>query len=75
MKFKTIICPECGEVADGTLEQVPGIALINFNQDGEGEYSGETKILWEGQQTEPVDDNTKVTLICAQGHEWTTEVL
>ena len=59
----------------GTVERIPGVALMHKDPTAEWEYSGETKVFWDGQATEPIDQTGKATLICDKGHEWTTEVL
>jgi hypothetical protein len=69
MRFTPWNCPECGEPAAGTVETVPGLALLVFDDDGQAEYEGETKIDWNGQQTRR-DESGKVTLECRHGHRW-----
>jgi len=71
MKFETPLCPQCGEAARGTLETVPGVALVDMEKDGEAAYTGETKIFWDDQTTQETDG--KAWLICPQGHAWQTE--
>ena len=74
MKFKPARCPECGELAKGTAETVPGIALLDFDDDGNADYSGETKVLWDSQET-VCDEDGRVTLVCPDGHDWQAEML
>ena len=62
-------CPECDQPAKGTLETIPGIALLLFDEYGDAEYLGETDVCWDGQ-TAVRDQEGRVTLICADGHEW-----
>jgi hypothetical protein len=69
MRFTPWRCPECSEPAAGTLEIVPGLALLVFGDDGHAEYEGETKLDWNGQTT-CRDDSGKVVLECPQGHQW-----
>lgn len=75
MKFTPCNCLECGEPLMGTVETVPGVALMDQDQDEDGhfEYSGETKIFWEGQTTDVLDDG-KWLVQCENGHEWAAEV-
>jgi hypothetical protein len=69
MKFDVPRCPVCDELAKGTLESVPGMALLMFNEQGEAEYLGETEIFWNDQVTR-FDRRGRVTLLCTNGHEW-----
>ena len=66
-------CPECDQPAKGTLETIPGIALLLFDEDGSAEYFGQTDVCWDGQVTIRAGDG-RVTLICADGHEWLASV-
>ncbi|MHC4405167.1 MAG: hypothetical protein ACYTG0_36440 [Planctomycetota bacterium] len=69
MRFKPWKCPECGQQAKGTLETIPGIALLLFDEDGNAQYAGETAICWDGQAT-VCDEYGRVTLDCPDGHAW-----
>jgi hypothetical protein len=69
MQVDPSVCPECGGRAIGTAEIVPGVALFCEAADGEVEYTGETKMYWDGQTTERADDG-RVTVCCANDHEW-----
>lgn len=69
MRFEPSKCPECGQRAKGTLETIPGIALLEFDEDCDADYQGETKVWWDGQQTARSDDG-RVRLVCPDGHEW-----
>jgi hypothetical protein len=69
MKFDVPRCPVCNELAKGTLESVPGMALLIFKQEGEAEYLGETEIFWKDQVTR-FDRKGRVTLLCTNGHQW-----
>ena len=73
MIFEIPQCPECGEDITGTLENVPGTALIFRNEDGEYEYEGETKMFWDGLETIE-DEAVRVPAVCAAGHEWQTKM-
>jgi len=66
-------CPECDQPAKGTLETIPGIALLLFDEDGNAEYFGQTDVCWDGQTTVR-DDRDRVRLICADGHEWLASI-
>ena len=69
MKFDVPRCSVCGETAIGTLESVPGLALLVFDQRGDAEYAGETRLDWNGQTT-VCDGDGQVTLECPNGHQW-----
>ena len=65
-------CPRCGQPAAGTLETIPGLALLMFDDDGQAEYSGETRVLWNGQETD-WDEFGRAILECSNGHAWPAE--
>jgi hypothetical protein len=69
MQFTPWKCPECGEPAEGTVETVPGLALLVFDDTGQAEYEGNTKIHWNGQKT-CRDESGNVILECPDGHQW-----
>jgi hypothetical protein len=69
MKFDVPRCPVCDELAKGTLESLPGMALLIFKQEGEAEYLGETEIFWNDQVTR-FDRKGRVTLLCTNDHRW-----
>ena len=69
MRFTPWKCPTCGQSAAGTLETVPGLALLVFDDDGQAEYEGETKIDWNGQKT-CQDKSGRTILECLSGHQW-----
>jgi hypothetical protein len=70
MKFDPLRCPECGEVADGTVDTVPGRALFTQpDERGHVDWFGETKMFWDGQTTE-MGPNGEHTLECTNGHQW-----
>lgn len=69
MRFTPWKCPECGQPAKGTLETVPGLALLTFDDDGKAEYDGETKIDWDGQESQQ-DECGRSLLECHAGHQW-----
>ena len=67
-------CPECGELARGTLEAVQGVALVHADPEtGKPLYAGETDIDWDSQQT--VERAGKLVWNCACGHEWPADVV
>ena len=51
------------------MEAIPGIARLFFDEDGSAEYLGGTDVCWDGQLTIR-DEQGRVILICADGHEW-----
>ena len=67
-------CPECGEPARGTLEEVQGVALVMADpQTGKPLYAGETDIDWDSQQT--VQREGKPVWVCASGHDWPADAI
>lgn len=78
MRFNPWKCPECGKPAAGTLETIPGMALLTFDENGEAEYDGETKVYWDGQTTvtkTTAELDEACLLQCPNGHEWPAEQL
>jgi len=69
MKFDVPCCSVCGEAATGTLESVPGLALLVFDQQGLAEYAGETRWDWNSQATLR-DGLGRAMLECCHGHQW-----
>lgn len=69
MRFSPWKCPECGQAAKGTLETIPGLALLIFDDDGQATYAGETEIDWDSQATQH-DEAGRVLLQCPDGHQW-----
>lgn len=74
MKIKTCKCPECGELAQGTIERMTGLAELNIDEaTGEAEYDGHTEVWWDEQKTVN-GDNGLPLLQCPAGHEWESEI-
>lgn len=73
MRFELSCCPICEEEALGTLDGVPGLALLVFLDRGEAQYEGETRMDWDGQVTRR-DTQGRVTLECPNGHQWQSEM-
>ena len=71
MRFTPWKCPRCGQAAAGTLETVPGLALLMFDNNGQAEYTGETTLDWNDQATD--QEFGKVILECPQRHRWSAE--
>ena len=69
MRFNPFRCPECDQPATGTVETVPGVALLLFDEERNAEYAGETKIDWD-RQTSLTAARGRVTLECPDGHQW-----
>lgn len=69
MRFWPWKCPECGQAAKGTVEVIPGLALLSFDEAGEATYAGETEIDWNSQATQH-DETGHVLLECPDGHGW-----
>jgi hypothetical protein len=72
MRFTPWKCPQCGQSAAGTVETVPGLALLTIDESGQAEYAGETTIDWNGQ-TSCRDQSGKAILECPDGHQWPAE--
>ena len=72
MRFTPWKCPDCGQPAEGTVETVPGLALLVFDDSGQAEYEGETKIEWDGQAT-CRDESGNTILECPNGHQWSAK--
>ena len=72
MKFDPIKCPNCGENARGTLEDIVGVAEFAYDDDGKLlDYSGSTEVFWDDQTTRSGQNGGgSVVLICHEGHEW-----
>jgi hypothetical protein len=70
MRWDIEKCPTCGEEVSGTLETVQGQALVTKQDDGSFEYSGQTRMFWDGQET--LQKDGKDVLMCQNGHEWTS---
>lgn len=74
MIFTPHACPKCGEPANGVSENVPGVALMTYYEDGEEfEYDGETRMGWDGQ-TMQLDNEGKAELWCENGHSWAATI-
>ena len=73
MRFEPANCPQCGQQAKGTLETVPGVALLMFDEDGNAEYQGQTDLCWDDQETIR-DESGRATLFCPGGHDWLAEM-
>lgn len=76
MKFDKPNCPECGEIAIGTVDMVPARSRIFQTADGSFEYEGDTELFWETQYSVgqdgflPSKDGEPLMLECEEGHEW-----
>ena len=53
MKFDPTNCPKCSGKPRGTVEQIPGLALLMemTDQPGEYDYEGSTDVWWDDQIT------------------------
>jgi len=69
MEFNPCKCPDCGEVAVGTIEVLHGRADLIQLDDGSFEYGGETEVFWDGQMSVR-DKKGRVQMTCDKGHEW-----
>jgi len=73
MRFDPPQCPQCGQLAKGTLESIPGLARLLLDEDGSAEYAGSTDVYWDDQETIR-DEQGRVTLMCPDGHQWLAEM-
>ena len=69
MRFFPWKCPECAEAAYGLLEELQGIARIQFDERGDADYEGYTEVVWDSQRTIETQLGV-VTLLCPKGHDW-----
>ena len=67
--LEPLFCPECGEMARGSLETVAGVAEFELAPDGAVRYTGYTDVWWDEQRT-VADEGGNVRLVCPQGHDW-----
>jgi hypothetical protein len=74
MRLDPATCPVCRRPAKGTLEIIPGLALLRFDEGGLVAYSGQTEIDRNGQKTVE-DDQGRVVLLCPVGHEWSAKMV
>jgi hypothetical protein len=69
MKIKPSICPECGETVNGTCDQVASTCLLDQDDDGNFDFSGESEMHWDTSTTE-TNDKGQWLVCCENGHEW-----
>jgi hypothetical protein len=81
MRLHRPVCPECGELAIGTIERLSGRAEFTaVAENGTTEYSGETEVWWEEQKTAlqndsaPESDENLPLVICPNAHDWATAI-
>ena len=72
MRFTPWKCPECDQPAQGTVDIIPGLALLAFDSNGNADYDGETKVDWNNQATQH-DESGRDLLECPAGHRWPAE--
>ena len=63
-------CPKCQAPIKGTCDLVPGIALVELHEDGAYDFFGETKLYWDGQYPQEIDDDGNVLVVCMNDHEF-----
>ena len=75
MRFTRPSCPDCGKLANGTIETVWARACFiepeSISSSLVFEYSGETDVWWDTQQT--VVNRGRVMLNCENEHNWFSE--
>lgn len=69
MRFDPWTCPTCGEVAEGVEETVFCLALLVFDETGQADYFGETKVHWNSQRPVRDEDGRRI-LTCESAHSW-----
>jgi hypothetical protein len=70
MKFDKPKCPKCGAYAQGTVDNIPGLAVFGPpDKDESFEYSGSTEVWWDEQRT-VTDKKRRMLLMCPKGHRW-----
>lgn len=72
---RRLIAPTGAEII-GTLERIPGVALLQSaptELNKEPDYSGTTDMNWDGQQTEEL--NGEILWIDENGQCWPTSLL
>ena len=81
MRLHKPICPQCGELAIGTVERLSGRAEFTpVQEDGTTEYSGWTEIWWDEQKTVHQDNEAPESaenlplVICCNGHDWPSPI-
>lgn len=74
MQFIPPACPQCGQPPKGTIERLLGLALLDVDEEtGSAQYGGETELWWDSQKSVR-DKQGRVTLVCANDHEWKAEM-
>jgi len=72
MKLAKPKCPECGEEARSTVEQLLGCADIEIDGDGDAIYT-DTEVAWEHSESVR-GPGGGIMLVCPEGHSWESEV-
>lgn len=70
MKFEPSHCPACNEPTRYTCDTIPGYAkLTEPDANGITEYTGETDVDWDGQQSNQ-DEEGRIEVACRNWHRW-----
>lgn len=69
MKITPSVCPKCGETVKGTCDLVASTVLLDEDEDGSFDYSGESEMHWDTSTTE-TNDQDQWRVCCENGHEW-----
>ena len=68
MQFSPSVCPQCGGLPKGTVEDLEGVAKLEA--DGSGfSYTGYTEVEWNSQKSRR-DGSGRFTLVCRDEHLW-----
>ena len=73
MKYTVSKCPTCGGLPVAERNTVPVFAGLVENDDGGFDYSGNSKVDWNAQQTW-LDEDGFAVVGCAEHHSWETDV-
>lgn len=69
MRFDPAKCPECGQEPIGTYDTLLCRAEFEKQPDGSFEFSGNTEIFYDTQETEK-DEKGRWKLECRETHTW-----
>lgn len=74
MRLRTPRCPVCDKLAEGTIDQVPGVArFTSTHDDGSVDWAGDTELDYDGQEQRH-DADGAVRVLCEDGHDWYTHI-
>ena len=74
MKLSPSRCPTCGDLASSTVDKIFAHANIEHFGGSVFENTGETEVIWDTQENIS-QKRDKVTVVCANHHEWEASTL